>query len=76
MYDGLSPDRVIFSGNSLSNKKLQLLYHSTLCHSNTITNLKAAMANNVTRATNCGIDTSVTKLASCALVPIRNIKVL
>jgi hypothetical protein len=41
MYDGLSPDRIVFSGNSLSNKKLYLLYVSE--HYNVITNLKGAM---------------------------------
>jgi hypothetical protein len=42
VYDGLSPDRVLFSENSLSNKKLYLLYDSG--HYNSITNIKAAMA--------------------------------
>jgi hypothetical protein len=42
VYDGLSPDRAIFSGNSLSNKKLHLLYDSG--HYIVITNLKGAMA--------------------------------
>ena len=42
--DGLNPDRVIFSGNSLSNKKLYLLYDVDSGHYNVITNLKAAMA--------------------------------
>jgi hypothetical protein len=42
VYDGLSPDRVLFSGNSLSYKKLYLLYDSG--HYNVIRNLKAAMA--------------------------------
>ena len=40
MYDGLSPDRAIFSGNSLSNKKLYLVYDSDSEHFNVITNLK------------------------------------
>ena len=44
VYDGLSPDRVIFSGNSLSNMKLYLLYDSDSGHNNVITNLKAAVA--------------------------------
>ena len=42
VYDGLSPDRVIFDGNSLSKKKLY-----PLCDAgqyNVVTNLKAAMA--------------------------------
>ena len=42
LYHGLKPDRVLFSGNSLSNKKLYLLYDSG--HYNVITNLKGAMA--------------------------------
>jgi hypothetical protein len=42
VYDGLHPDRVIFSGNSLSNKKLYLLYDSG--HYYVFTNFKAAMA--------------------------------
>ena len=42
VYDGLSPDRVLFRGNSLSNKKLYVLYDGG--HYNVITNLKAAMA--------------------------------
>jgi hypothetical protein len=44
VYDGLSPDRLIFSGNSLSTKKLYLLYDSDSRHYNVITNIKAAMA--------------------------------
>jgi len=42
VYDGLHPDRVIFSGNSLSNKKLYLLYDAA--HYNVTTNLKASVA--------------------------------
>jgi hypothetical protein len=44
VFDGLRLDRVIFSGNSLSAKKLYLLYDSETGHYNVITNLKAAMA--------------------------------
>jgi len=44
VYDGLNPDRVIYSGNSFSNKKLCLLYDTDSGHYNVITNLKAAMA--------------------------------
>jgi hypothetical protein len=44
VYDGLSPDRLIFSGNSLSDKKLYLLYDSDTGHYNVNTNIKAAMA--------------------------------
>ena len=44
VYDGLNPDRVMFSGNSVSSKKLYLLYDSDSKHYNVITNLKGAMA--------------------------------
>ena len=44
VYDGLSPDRLIFTGNSLSDKKLYLLYDAETGHYNVITNIKAAMA--------------------------------
>jgi len=44
VYDGLNPDRVIFSGNSLSHNKLYRLYDADSGHYNVITNLKAAMA--------------------------------
>jgi hypothetical protein len=43
VYDGLSPGRLIFSGNSLSDRKLYLLYDSDSGHYNLITNIKAAM---------------------------------
>jgi len=41
VYDGLCPDMVLFSGNSLSNKKLYLLCDCG--HYNVITKIKAAM---------------------------------
>ena len=44
MFDGLNSDRVMFSGNSLSDKKLYLLYNADTRHYNVTTNLKAAMA--------------------------------
>ena len=44
VFDGLNPDRVMFSGNSLSCKKLYLLYNADTRHYNVITNIKAAMA--------------------------------
>jgi hypothetical protein len=44
VFDGLKPDRVIFSGNSVSAKKLYLLYDSDAGHYNVITDIKAAMA--------------------------------
>ena len=43
VFDGLYPDRVMFSGNSLSAKKLYLLYDRDFEHYNVITNLKGAM---------------------------------
>ena len=43
LYDGLSPDRFMFNGNSLSIKRLYLLYDLNSEHYN-VTNLKAAMA--------------------------------
>jgi hypothetical protein len=43
VYDGLSTDRLIFSGNSLSDKKLYLPYDADAGHCG-ITNIKDAMA--------------------------------
>jgi len=44
VYDGLNHDRVIFSGNSLSSKKLYLLYDAEFGQYNVTTNLKASIA--------------------------------
>jgi hypothetical protein len=44
VFDGLHYDTVMFSGNSLSTKKLYLLYDRDNGHYNVITNLKGAMA--------------------------------
>jgi len=44
VFDGLYPDRVMFSGNSLSAKKLYLLYDRDSRQYNVITNLKGAMS--------------------------------
>ena len=44
LFDGLNTDRGMFSGNSLSAKKLYLLYDRDFEHYNVITNLKGAMA--------------------------------
>jgi hypothetical protein len=44
VYDGLSPDRLIFTGNSISDKKLYLLLDEETGHYNVITNTKAAMS--------------------------------
>jgi hypothetical protein len=43
VYYGLKPDRVIFSRNFLSAKKLYLLHDRDFGHFNVITNLKVAM---------------------------------
>ena len=71
VYDGLSPDRLIFSGNSVSNKKLYLLYDADTGHYNVITNIKAAMAKNYicdACDTLYDIHTSVIKVAPCILL--------
>jgi len=39
VFDGLNPDRVMFSGNSFSDKKLYLLYNADNRHYNVITNI-------------------------------------
>jgi hypothetical protein len=44
VYDGLNSDRLTFSGNSLSDKKLYLLFDKESHHFNVIVNIKAAMA--------------------------------
>jgi len=44
VFDGLKPDRVMFSGKSRSAKKLHLLYDRDNEHYNLITNLKGANA--------------------------------
>jgi len=44
VFDGLYPDRVMFSGNSLSAKKLCLLYDPDSGQYNVITNLNGSMA--------------------------------
>jgi hypothetical protein len=54
VFDGLKPDRVMFSGNSLSAKELYLLYDADSGHYNVITNVKGAMAK---RHTCNGFDT-------------------
>jgi hypothetical protein len=44
VFDGLHPDRVMFSENSLSTKKFYSLYDRDNGHYNVITNLNGAMA--------------------------------
>ena len=48
MFDGLNPDRIMFSGNSFSDKKLYLLNNADTVHCNVITNLKAATSKKYT----------------------------
>jgi len=70
VFDGLYPDRVMFSGNSLSTKKLYLLYDRNNEHYNVITNLKGAMAKRYI-CNGCNTvrkNTSVTKFAPCVLL--------
>ena len=43
LFDGLRPDRLIFSGNSHSTKKMYLLLNSDNADYNVITNINAAM---------------------------------
>jgi len=44
VFNGLSLDRVMFSRNSISDKKFYLLYDFESEHYNLITNIKAVMA--------------------------------
>jgi len=79
VYDGLSPDRVIFSGNSRSKKILYLLYDSNSEHCTVIPNIKTAMAKKYTyvmRVTHYTIHTNVTKLATCVRLhhPVRKMR--
>jgi hypothetical protein len=46
VFSGLSPDKVMFAGNSVSSKKLYLLYNADTKHYSVITNIGAAMAKN------------------------------
>ena len=48
VFDGLNLDRVIFSGNSLSTKKLYLIYDRDNMHYDVIKYLKCAMTKNYT----------------------------
>jgi hypothetical protein len=70
VYDGLSPDRLIFIVNSLSDEKLYLLYDSDSGHYNLITNIKAAMAKKYVTCMTPYMTThiNVTKLAPCVLL--------
>jgi len=69
VYNGLSPDRVFFEGNSLLKKNLYMLYDVDSVHFNLITNLKDAMAKRyiyITCVTHCTtLHTSEIKLDSC-----------
>jgi len=44
VFHDLNPNRVMFSGNSLSTKKFYLLFNRSFGHYNIITNIKAAVA--------------------------------
>ena len=44
VFSGRSTDKFIFTGNSVSSKKLYLLYNADTKHSSVITNIKVAMA--------------------------------
>jgi hypothetical protein len=68
VYDGMSPDRLIFSGNSLSDKKLYLIYDADSGHYNVITNIKAAMAKKyICNACDALYDKSHTCYKACSL---------
>jgi len=69
--DGLSPDRLIFSGNSLSAKKLYLLFYSDNGHYNVIPTLRQLWLRGtyVTRVTlSTTTHSNVTKPAPCVLL--------
>ena len=75
VYDGLSPDRVMFSGNSVSTKKLYLLYDEDK-HYNVIINLKGASIYVMRVTLSMTLRINVTKLVPCALLhhPVRRIR--
>ena len=71
VFDGFNPDRVMFSGNSLSAKKFYLLHDRDLEHSSVIRNLKGVWlrgiyVTDVTLSTI--IRTNVTMFAPCVLL--------
>ena len=71
LFDGLSPDRLIFSGNSLSAKKLYLLFYSDNGHYNVIPTLRQLWLRGtyVTRVTlSTTTHSNVTKPAPCVLL--------
>ena len=71
VFNGLNPDRVMFSGNSLSGRKFYLLYNAYTKHYSIINNIKAAMEKRyVCNAfdTLTTLRTNVTKLAPCVLL--------
>jgi hypothetical protein len=70
VFDGLCPNRVKFSGNSISAKKLYLLYDRDSEHYNVITNLKDKMAKKYI-CNDCDTNdknTSEIKFAPCLLL--------
>ena len=62
MFDGLNTDRVMFSANSISTKKLHLLYDRENEHDNVFTNFKGAMDK---RYISNGCDTLYDKKHKC-----------
>ena len=74
-YDGLNPGRVMFSGNSVSTKKLYLLYDEDK-HYNVIINLKGASIYVMRVTLSMTLRINVTKLVPCALLhhPVRRIR--
>jgi len=75
VFNGLNPDRDIYSGNSRSSKKFHLLYDRDNEHYNVITNLKRAVGTRVI-CNGCetlyDFRTNVTKVFSlCTTTPFR-----
>jgi len=69
VFDGLYSDRAIFSGNSLSAKKLYLLYDRDSGHCNVINNLKGVMAKKyICNGCDTRIQTNVILFAPCLLL--------
>jgi hypothetical protein len=78
VFDSLHPDRIVFSDNALSTKKLYLLCDSDSGHYNVIINIKAAMAKRYicNACDNTIKHTNVTKFAFCVLQrhPVQRIR--
>ena len=79
MLSGLSPDKIIFTGYSVSSKKLYLLYNADTKHYSVITNIKAAKVKKyicTSAMLYTTLRTNATKLAPSVLMPhhVLNIK--